>query len=53
MQSFSHGLMSGARGATGLVWYIFSYMKGEKLGPGGHSPRGPSGSATGIGDRLI
>ena len=23
-------------GAKGLVWYIFSYVKGAKLGPGGH-----------------
>ena len=32
---FSHGPMSGAGGAKGLVWYIFSYAKGAKLGPGG------------------
>ena len=39
---FSHGPMSGARGAKGLVGYMFSYAKGAKclvmalcLGPGG------------------
>ena len=32
---FSHGPMSGAGVAKGLVWYIFSYAKGVKLGPGG------------------
>ena len=37
---FSHGPMSWARGAKGLVWYIFSYAKGAKLGPEGHDPRG-------------
>ena len=31
----SHDPMSGARGAKSLVWYIFSYTKGEKLGPRG------------------
>ena len=24
-----------------LFWYMFSYAKGEKFGPGGHDPRGP------------
>ena len=38
---FSHGTMSGARGAKGLVWYIFSYAKGEKLGTGEPWPPGP------------
>ena len=40
---FSHDPMSG------LVWYVFSYAKGEKLGPGGAWPPWlPPGSATGI-----
>ena len=44
---FSHCPMSGPRGAKGLVWYIFSYAKGEKLGPGAVTPEAPLGSATG------
>ena len=32
---FSHGPMAGAREAKGLVWCIFLYAKGEKLGPWG------------------
>ena len=35
---FSHGPMSGVRRAKGLVGYIFSYVKGIKLGPGGPWP---------------
>ena len=38
---FSHGPMSGASGAKGLVWYIFSYAKGAKLGPGAMAPLDP------------
>ena len=45
--------MSGARGGKGLVWYIFSYAKGEKMGPGGHDPQGPPGSATDYISHLI
>ena len=43
---FSHGPMSGARGAKGLVWYIFSYAKGAKLGLGAMAPVAPPGSVT-------
>ena len=38
---FSHGPMPGARGAKGLVGYIFPYVKGAKLGPGGPWPLDP------------
>ena len=31
-----------------LSWYIFSYTKGEKLGPGGHGAEASPGSATEI-----
>ena len=39
-------LCLGTGGPKGLVWYIFSYAKGEKLGLGGHGPKGPPASAT-------
>ena len=34
-------LCLGPGGPKVLFWYMFSYAKGEKLGPGGHSPQGP------------
>ena len=44
---FSHDPMCGAReGPKALFWYIFSYAKGEKLGPGGPWPPRTPGSAT-------
>ena len=33
--------LSLGRGAKVLFWYIFSYAKGEKLGPGGHATEPP------------
>ena len=49
---FSHGPMSGARGTKGLVWYIFSYAKGAKLGLGAMPPMASPGSATGRKTKL-
>ena len=43
---FCHGPMSGAEGAKGLVWYIFSYAKGAKLEPGGMASVAPPRSTT-------
>ena len=45
---FSHSPMSGARGAKGLVWYILSYVKSAKLGPGAMAPVASLRSATGL-----
>ena len=42
---FSHGPMSGVGGPK-VLFGTYSRAKGAKLGPGGHGPRGPSGSAT-------
>ena len=40
-------LCLGPGGAKGLVWYIFSYMKGAKLGLGAMDPVAPW-TATGL-----
>ena len=37
-KKFSHDPMSGDRGAKGLVWYIFSYAKGENWRKGAMAP---------------
>ena len=50
---FSHDPMYGARGPKGLVWYIFSYAKGAKLGPGEPWPLWPPGSTTDYAEPFI